>query len=158
MPKIFGYMKRNKIDSFETKTNLINRTSIKVRFNEVDSLRIVWHGHYIKYFEDGREAFGDQHGFGYLDFYEQQLLTPVVDISCHYKRQLAYGDEVIIETEFIDTQAAKIIFEYKVFKKGDETPVATGRSVQVFLSTDGELLLTNPDFYIEWKKKQGLIE
>ncbi len=24
------------------------KTEIKVRFNEVDSLRIVWHGHYVK--------------------------------------------------------------------------------------------------------------
>lgn len=149
-------MKRNKKESFESKTNLINRTTIKVRFSEVDSLRIVWHGHYIKYFEDGREAFGDQYGFGYLDFYEQRLLTPVVDVSCHYKKQLAYGDEVIIETEYINTEAAKIIFEYKIFKKEDNSPVATGRSVQVFLSTDRELILTNPDFYIDWKKKNGL--
>jgi acyl-CoA thioester hydrolase len=151
-------MKRNKKNSFEWKTDLINRTTCKVRFSEVDSLRIVWHGHYIKYFEDGREAFGKQYGLGYLDFFEQKLVTPVVDISCHYKSQLVYGDEIIVETEFINTEAAKIIFEYKVFKKGDESPVATGRSVQVFLSTNGELILTNPDFYIEWKKKQGLIK
>ena len=31
---------------------------ITVRFSETDPLGIVWHGNYIKYFEDGREAFG----------------------------------------------------------------------------------------------------
>ena len=30
---------------------LKNYVEIPVRFNEVDSLRVVWHGHYIKYFE-----------------------------------------------------------------------------------------------------------
>ncbi len=150
-------MKRNKKNNFEQKTDLINRTAGKVRFSEVDSLRIVWHGHYIKYFEDGREAFGKQYGLGYLDFFEQKLVTPVVDINCHYKSQLVYGDEIIVETEFINTEAAKIIFEYKVFKKDDHSLVATGRSVQVFLSTNGELILTNPDFYVDWKKKQGVI-
>ena len=32
---------------------------LKVRFNEVDSMAIVWHGNYVKYFEDARIAFGE---------------------------------------------------------------------------------------------------
>jgi hypothetical protein len=40
------------------KKSLIEKTAIPVRFNEADPLGIVWHGHYIRYFEDGREAFG----------------------------------------------------------------------------------------------------
>ncbi|MCD4729819.1 MAG: acyl-CoA thioesterase [Bacteroidales bacterium] len=137
---------------------LTNRTTVKVRFSEVDSLRIVWHGHFIKYFEDGREAFGYQYGFGYLDFYNEGLLTPIVDIRCQYKKHLAYGDEIIIETEFVNTDAAKIVFEYKIFKKDDPSVIATGKSIQVFLSTDKELILTNPDFFIDWKKKHGLLK
>ena len=38
--------------------SLINQTRIRVRFSEVDSMQIVWHGEYVRYFEDGREAFG----------------------------------------------------------------------------------------------------
>ncbi len=150
-------MKRKRLAGFESKTDLINRTNIKVRFSEVDSLRIVWHGNYIKYFEDGREAFGKQYGLGYLDFYEQKLVTPVVDIAVHYKSQLVYGDEIVVETEFVNSEAAKIIFEYRIIRKSDMSVIATGRSVQVFLSTDGELILTNPDFFVDWKKKQGLV-
>lgn len=37
---------------------LTDRTSLRVRFSEVDSMQIVWHGEYVRYFEDGREAFG----------------------------------------------------------------------------------------------------
>ena len=36
---------------------LTDRKEIIVRFSEVDSMRIVWHGNYLKYFEDGRESF-----------------------------------------------------------------------------------------------------
>ena len=43
-------------------------TPLRVRFSEVDSMRVVWHGEYVRYFEDGREAFGEQYpGLGYLD-------------------------------------------------------------------------------------------
>ena len=59
---------------------LINKKEVIVRFSEVDSLHIVWHGHYLKYFEDGREAFGNEFGLGYLDLYSNGLLIPVVRI------------------------------------------------------------------------------
>ncbi len=149
-------MKKKELENNDNNVRLINRTTVNVRFNEIDSLRIVWHGHFIKYFEDGREAFGKQFGFGYYDLYKQNLVTPIVDIHCQYKKHLAYGDEIIVETEFIDTSAAKIIFEYKIFKKNDHSLVATGKSIQVFLSTDGELILINPDFFLDWKMKCGL--
>ncbi len=137
---------------------LKNECLVTVRFSEVDSLKIVWHGHYIKYFEDGRESFGKQYGIGYLDLFEEGLLTPIVEVSCSYKKHLIYGDKVIIETSYVNNDAAKIIFDFKVFRESNRDLVASGRSVQVFLNENGELLLTHPDKYIEWKKKHGLWE
>ena len=31
---------------------LIDRKTITVRFSEVDSMKVVWHGEYIRYFEE----------------------------------------------------------------------------------------------------------
>ena len=49
------------------KTNLISFKDVRVRFSETDNLGVVWHGNYVKYFEDGREAFGREHNISYLD-------------------------------------------------------------------------------------------
>ena len=47
--------------------SLVGKTSLRVRFSEVDSMQIVWHGEYVRYFEDGREAFGREFaGLGYM--------------------------------------------------------------------------------------------
>jgi acyl-CoA thioester hydrolase len=135
---------------------LSERVRIPVRFSEVDSLRIVWHGHYIKYFEEGREAFGRKYGFGYLDVFENGLLTPIVHTSCDYKKPLQYGDNAVVETRYVDSDAAKLIFEFTVFKESNMEIVAEGKSIQVFLDTNFELLLTVPPFFAEWKKKVGL--
>src|SRR6185436_15470691 len=97
------------------KKELKNRTDILVRFNEADPLGIVWHGHYIRYFEDGREAFGNKYGVGYLDFYRKNIIIPVVHIDCSYKRSLRYGDKVVVETIFLPTDAAKLKFEYNLY-------------------------------------------
>ncbi|MBC7827731.1 MAG: acyl-CoA thioesterase [Chitinophagaceae bacterium] len=137
---------------------LVGRTEIAVRFNEADPLGIVWHGHYIRYFEDGREAFGNSHGLSYLDFYKQGFVVPVVKVECDYKRSLRYGDKVIIESLFMACDAAKIMFEYTLFNAKTNELVAKGSSMQVFLDKETSTLqLTNPPFFEEWKKKHDLI-
>jgi acyl-CoA thioester hydrolase len=135
---------------------LINRTEVPVRFSEVDALGIVWHGHYLKFFEDGRESFGKQYKLGYLDIYKQNFATPLVNINVDFKKTVKYGDSVIIETTFINSAAAKIIFNYKIYRASDNELVAKGESVQVFMNLDHELYITLPPFFEEWKKKNGL--
>src|SRR5262245_19486006 len=112
---------------------LSERTVVLVRFNEADPLGIVWHGHYVRYFEDGREAFGNKYGIGYLDFYHRNIIIPIVHIDCSYKRSLRYGDKVVVETTFLPTEAAKLHFEYKLYNPDKNELVATGSSIQVFL-------------------------
>ena len=141
----------SKIDSKLTVTS-----EIRIRFNETDPLGIVWHGHYISYFEDGREAFGRQHGISYLDVFENGFATPIVKSSCEHKLSLKYGDVVKIETTFINTQSAKMTFRYRIFDTKNQV-VCTGETVQVFLDNKGEMVLNNPPFFEEWKKKMGLL-
>jgi acyl-CoA thioester hydrolase len=137
---------------------LSEKTEISVRFNEADPLGIVWHGHYIRYFEDGREAFGNKYGIGYLDFYRQGIIVPIVSIQCHYKKSLRYGEKVIVDTQYIPCEAAKLNFNYQLFNGATGELVATGSSVQVFLDRDSsQLQLTNPPFFEDWKRKLELI-
>jgi len=130
---------------------------VPIRFSEVDSMKIVWHGNYIKYFEDGREAFGKQYDIGYLDIYAKGFKVPLVKIDCNFKKFVKYGDTLIVETEFINTMAAKIIYHFRLYNKENNELVADGESIQVFLDENNELILTVPKFFDEWKKQQGLI-
>jgi len=135
---------------------LTDNKEITVRFSEVDSLRIVWHGHYLKYFEDGRESFGLKYDLGYLDVYRHNVMIPIVKVNCDYKKPLVYGDVLIVETRYIPTDAAKIVFSYTITRKKDDEVMASGSSTQVFLTPDGELLLNSPEFYTGWKRKWGI--
>ena len=137
---------------------LTEKTEIPVRFNEADPLGIVWHGHYIRYFEDGREAFGNTHGLRYLDFYKQGYVVPIVSVACDYKLSLRYGDKMIVETKCIPCEAAKIIFHYIIYNAANNVLVAKGSSVQVFLDKEKSLLqLTNPPFFDAWKKEHAMM-
>lgn len=135
---------------------LTDRITIRVRFSEIDSMQIVWHGEYVRYFEDGRESFGKHYGLGYMDIYREGYMVPIVDLNCQFKQPLSFGEEVIIETRYIACEAAKIKFEYVLYRAMDNTIVATGSTIQVFLNTNRELELTSPAFYQEWKKKWNI--
>jgi len=124
-----------------------------VKFSEVDSLRVVWHGHYVRYFEDGREAFGKKYNLGYLDIYQHNLAVPLIDLSVKFKKVLEYGDEAIIETTFVNSPAAKLIFDYTITSARHGHVVCTGRSTQVFMEPRSkELYITMPSFMEQWKK------
>jgi acyl-CoA thioester hydrolase len=130
---------------------------IEVRFSEVDSMNIVWHGSYALYFEDARGAFGDKYGLGYLDIFGNGYYAPLVELSFNFKSPLVYGKKARVDIVYKSTEAAKIIFEYGIFSLEDDTLIATGRSVQVFLDKNYQLVWTNPPFYEEWKKSKILL-
>jgi acyl-CoA thioester hydrolase len=135
-----------------------HKTEINVRFNEADPLGIVWHGHYVRYFEDGREDFGKSYGISYLDFYRNSLAVPVVAIQCDFKKPLRYGDTILIETSYVNTLAAKLNFKYKIFDAQHGTAIATGSSSQVFVDAKTfELQLTIPPFFEAWRKKYNMV-
>ena len=127
---------------------------MEVKFSEADPLGIVWHGHFIRYFEDGREAVGETYGLKYLDFYRSNIVVPIISIKCDYKRILRYGHRIRLETTYHDTPAAKLIFDYTIYDAKTNERVATGNSVQVFMNKEKlELMLTLPQFMIDWKEK-----
>ena len=136
---------------------LTDKTEITVRFGEVDSMGIVWHGNYVKYIEEGRESFGRKYGISYLDIYAQELMVPIVNINIDFKKTVKYGDTIIIETEYLDQDAAKIQFKYKLYRKSDNELVATAESTQVFINTNHEMILYTPQFIVDWKRKMGLL-
>lgn len=146
-------MKRRKLQE----AALTNRTTLRVRFSEVDSMEVVWHGEYVRYMEDGREAFGRQYGIGYTDIRDAGYTVPMVELDVQYKQFLKYGESAIVETRYICTDAAKILFEYIIYRESDGSVVATGASTQVFVCKEtGILELNNPDFYKAWKERWNI--
>ena len=117
----------------------------RVRFHEVDSLHVVWHGHYLTYFEDGRNAFGREFGFGYQDILDAGFIAPLVHVELDFFKPARFDQLIAIETRMHVDPGARIQFTYNI--TGDGVKLATGRTVQVFTDRDGTLVLTQPEFF-----------
>ncbi len=127
--------------------------TIKIRFSEIDAMRVVWHGAYAKYFEDAREYFGNIYGLSYTQIEENGYFAPIVDLSFQYKKPLTYGMTPEITITYRFTEAAKIVFDYEIRNAATQEVMVTGHSVQVFMDRNYELVWINPPFYEEWKNK-----
>ena len=134
-------------------TTLQETKEFEIRFSEVDSMNVVWHGSYPLYFEDAREAFGRKYGLGYLTIFNNGYYAPLVDLTFHYKKPLVYGMRPSVTVTYRPTEAAKIVFDYEIHDIADGSLIATGHSVQVFMDRQYQLVWFNPPFYEEWKKK-----
>ena len=119
-------------------------------------MQVVWHGAYALYFEDAREAFGAKYGLSYMGYVDHGYFAPIVEQTIHYKKPIRYGMKPRIDIIYRPTEAAKIVFDYEIYDTEDESLIATGHSVQVFMDMKYNLVWENPEFYLEWKRKYDI--
>lgn len=124
----------------------------RVRFEEVDQLGIVWHGRYPGFFEDARVALTDAHDIGYLDFFDQGILTPLKQLFIDYRRPLHHKENFSIEAALHWSDAARLNFEYVIRNERGEV-ATTGSSVQLMLDLSRNILLVHPPFFQEFRER-----
>jgi len=136
---------------------ITSEIKIDIRFSETDAMGVVWHGNYLKYFEDGREAFGKEHGLEYLTIFDNGYFTPIVKSEIEHKSPVYYGQIIKVITHYIPAKSAKLLFEYEVVNLTTGEISATGKTMQVFLNKETRTLeLITPDFYRNWKERNGV--
>lgn len=125
---------------------------IPVRFSEIDSMRRVWHGSYVTYFEDGRESFGRHYpGIGYADMQRAGIYAPIYEIQVRYLAPLGINDTAIVHTRYVYRRGARLDYEYRVYSESDHTLCAEGNTTQLFIDSRGELLTDLPGYYRQWQ-------
>ena len=118
----------------------------RVRFDELDPLNIVWHGHYASYFEDARVALGDHYGIGYRDFFRHGVVIPLKKFHVDFHRSMEFGKPYAIEALLHWNEAARLDFEFQIRDEAGE-PVSSGYSVQMMLDKSRGVLVLKPPFY-----------
>ena len=131
-------------------------TEVKVRFSEVDSLGMVWHGNYVQYLEDAREKFGHSFGLEYLKIYALGYITPMFDLQIRYRHPARVDDILCVEIAYAPQRGAKIIYDYTITRPSDGMVILEARSIQLFQTKEGEFVVSKPDFIREWEEDNGI--
>ena len=119
--------------------------TFKIEFYDVDSMRVAWHGNYVKFIERGRCALLDKIGYGYLQMVEDGYAFPVTALNIKYVRSLAFGDEARIIASLIEYEnRLKIRYEIYNAKTGTLATKAESTQMAVKLQT-GETCFVCPE-------------
>ena len=119
---------------------------LKVPFHDVDTMQVVWHGHYLKYFEQARQVLAEKSTLDMYTYHETSGFTfPVIRSSIKHVYPLRLGDEFIC-TVILREAKVKIVMDYEVRLAADLRLCARGRTEQVALRLENfEMELMIPE-------------
>lgn len=126
-----------------------NEIQFPVEFYDVDTMRVVWHGNYVKYMEKARCALLDSLNFGYLEMEKCGVAFPVVDMKLRYLRSLRFGDTAKVISYLTEYEnCIKISYEIYNAKTGELTTKAESTQMAQNIATQ-ESSIVCPEVFIK---------
>lgn len=93
----------------------ITETTFRVRYAETDASGVVYHAHYIVWFEHGRGDWFWQQGRDYhRDVEARGYNWPVVELSARYLAPARYGDSVTVNTWVKEVKSRELTLAYQI--------------------------------------------
>ncbi|MBQ4833474.1 acyl-CoA thioesterase [Pseudoalteromonas sp. MMG010] len=84
-----------------------------VPFYDLDPMRIVWHGNYVKYIEDARCELLNKIGYNYNAMEESGYMWPIVDMRLKYVASAKFGSRIRIHADLVEYET-RIKIDYKI--------------------------------------------
>ncbi len=117
-----------------------NLTSYRVIYGDTDKMGIVYYANYLRWFERGRCEFLRELGMPYGEIEAHGIHFPVVEAHCRYAKPARYDELVLIETGLESVSRATLIFNYRILRAGEDTPLADGSTKHACVTGAGKLV------------------
>ena len=111
----------------------------KAQYHETDQMGIIHHSNYVKWMEEARIGYMNQIGFSYKRVEEMGIISPVVEISVAYKKQVSFDDEIQISVSIKKYNGISLEFNYQFFNITKNEICTTAYSRHCFLK-NGKLI------------------
>jgi acyl-CoA thioester hydrolase len=121
---------------------------LEVPFHDVDSLQIVWHGHYLKYLEVARTALMRSRGLDVAEIVALGFRQVVIETKCRYAFPLRYADKFRIDAWFRDV-TNRLNIGYEIVNLTENRRSLHGHTILVTTDQDGRMLLETPDVLLQ---------
>lgn len=120
-------------------------TFYRVKFFDTDTMGVVHHSNYIRWFETGRVEFLRTLDIDLNEMMNDGILFPIVEIGAKFHAPARFDDELEIITTAEALTKVKMKFNYAIRRRGEEKILAEGISTNVF--TSGGKICRLPDKY-----------
>ena len=107
---------------------------IRPRYGEVDAMGVVYHAHYLAYFDVGRTEYLRACGASYAELERRGYRLAVVDLGVRYLRPARFDEELLLAVRLTALGRASVRFDYELSRDGEL--LATGHTRLGCLDTE----------------------
>jgi len=128
---------------------LHTEVEILVPFFDIDSMEVVWHGHYVKYLEVARCALLDKLEHNYGQMRDAGYAWPIIDLQLRYVRGARFGQRLRVRANLVEWEnRLKINYLISDAETGERLTRASSVQVAVEIASR-EMLLASPRVFVE---------
>jgi acyl-CoA thioester hydrolase len=128
-------------------------TEILVPFFDIDTMDVVWHGHYVKYLEVARCALLDKIGHNYTQMKASGYAWPVIDLQLRYVRGAVFGQKLNVRASLVEWEN-RLKINYLISDLESAERLTRGSSVQVAVDlASREMQLASPQVFVDAVEK-----
>ncbi len=103
---------------------------VKVSFEDIDYMGIVWHGNYMRYMEQARCDLFEKLNYTYIDMKNDNYAYPVAKMKVKYIKPAEFRDILVIKTEIISVEPSLEI-NYIFYSKKTNQKLFEGYTMQI---------------------------
>ena len=123
--------------------------TLRIPFNDVDPMQVVWHGNYFRYLELARCALLRQFDYGYRQMAESGFIWPIIDTRMKYIAPLLFDQLVRVEAR-ISEYENRLRIDYEFFDVASGARTSKGYTIQVAVAMpSGEMRLASPPILLQ---------
>lgn len=123
--------------------------TIKAQFYHLDPMEIVWHGNYVRFFEQARCELLDKLNYNYAQMRDSGYAWPVVDMRIKFVRSIIFGQQVIV-TATLKEFENRMKIDYLITDSETGEKLTKGFTVMVAVEVETkEMCFASPQVFID---------
>lgn len=128
---------------------LTAEAELEVPFQDMDAMRVVWHGNYFRYFEAARAALLRRIDYDYPQMQVSQYLWPIIELQARFVQPLRYAQRLRVRAGLMEWEN-RLKIAYRMQDAASGKRLCTGYTIQCAVDArNGELQLVSPPALLE---------
>ncbi len=122
---------------------------VQAQFYHLDPMEVVWHGNYVRFFEQARCALLDKIDYNYPQMRESGYIWPIVDMRVKFVRPVKFGQIIDVAATIVEHEN-RLKINYLISDAETSEKLTKGFTIQV--AVDGkseEMLYESPAILFE---------
>ncbi len=117
---------------------LSSAIDIEVPFYDVDALKVVWHGHYVKYFELARCKLLEKVGYTYDEMAVSGYYFPVIDLQVRYIKPIKFCQKITVTAVLVEWEH-RLVIKYLITDSVSSERLTKAKTVQVAVAMPDQI-------------------